>query len=371
MRLAIFVDQVFWRDGDLISTDEPYALFLASFAAVCTRLVLIGRAAPSSGRAPYVLDQAGVDLFALPYYPSLYELWRSDPRIYARIASAVRREARQWDAVLLCGPHPIGQLIARVCLRAGIPAALIVRQDLVKQMSAHAGLKRLAAVAAARILDWDFKRLARGRTVFAVGDELTRDFRKHTSRVHAHAPCLVDDEQFQGFSDMGGEADPMHLLCVGRLAPEKGHDYLLQALALLKRDGIEPRLHLAGTGPLEAFLRRRAAVLGVTGQVSFHGYVPYGPALFALYGQAGMLVLPSLTEGLPQVISEFTVSRASDRGHERGWHSRISNRRRNGYTHPASGSRRDRDRDRPRHPGPWPSRQTTPERPCPDAREHA
>jgi cellulose synthase/poly-beta-1,6-N-acetylglucosamine synthase-like glycosyltransferase len=36
----------------------------------------------------------------------------------------------------------------------------------------------------------------------------------------------------------------------------------------------------------------------------FHGYVAYGPELFALYQKAMALVVPSLSEGFPQVINE-------------------------------------------------------------------
>jgi glycosyltransferase involved in cell wall biosynthesis len=44
--------------------------------------------------------------------------------------------------------------------------------------------------------------------------------------------------------------------------------------------------------------------LGLSDTVTFHGFVSYGPALFELYRQAGALVLPSFTEGFPQVINE-------------------------------------------------------------------
>jgi glycosyltransferase involved in cell wall biosynthesis len=304
MRLAVFVDQVFWEDAGQLSTDEPYALFLASFADVCDRLILIGRRSLEPGPAPYRLDQPNIGLFGLPYYDSLYNLWRSDPRIYGRITAAVRAVMHGWDALLLCGPHPIGQLLLRQCIRAGVPVGLIVRQNLVEQMGAHSGLKRVAAMLAARVLDWDFKRLAHNRTVFTVGDALSREYRAVTGRVHPHAPCLVDDAQFVRLGRMEAGDDPLRLLCVGRLAPEKGHDYLLQALAALKGGGIVARLDVVGTGPLETTLKQRAASLGVAGQVTFHGYVPYGPELFAHYQRAGILILPSLTEGLPQVIGE-------------------------------------------------------------------
>src|SRR5690349_1523385 len=45
MRLAIFVDQVFWREGDTLSTDEPYILFPASFIESVDEIIFIGREA--------------------------------------------------------------------------------------------------------------------------------------------------------------------------------------------------------------------------------------------------------------------------------------------------------------------------------------
>lgn len=48
MRLAIFVDQVFWREGDTLSTDEPYILFPASFIDSVDEITFIGREAGSA-----------------------------------------------------------------------------------------------------------------------------------------------------------------------------------------------------------------------------------------------------------------------------------------------------------------------------------
>ncbi len=304
MRLAIFVDQIFWRDGGVLSTDESYILFPASFVGSLDQITFIGRLAQEPGRAPYVLDDRAVSLLPLPYYPNLYQLWRMDPRIYRSIRQQVIREASKWDALLISGPHPIGQMIARDCANLGIPIALMVRQNFIEQMSAHAGLKRYAAMAAAQILERDFKRLARGRTVFTVGMEMAREYSRFSDRVYNHFPCLVTDKQFQMFSAMSAGADPTRLLCVCRLAPEKGHRYLFEALIQLKVRGLECHLDIVGTGPMEEELKARAITLGLDSQVTFHGYVPYGPELFNLYQRAGALVLSSLTEGFPQVINE-------------------------------------------------------------------
>lgn len=304
MRLAIFVDQVFWRDGDALSTDGTYALFPGSFADAGNEVIFIGRESPKPGRAPYLLDNPLISWEPIPYYSSLYHLWRAGPRTYREIRRRIRAVAPGCDAVMITVPHPVGHMIARLCITLGVPVAFVVRQNLVRQMSAHRGLKRVVSMMAAWVLERDFRRLVRGRTVFTVGHEMAAEYRRSTDRVHEHFPCLVTDEQFHKFSAMPAYGDPSRLLCVARLAPEKGIGILLEALALLKARQLVCHLDIAGAGPLEQKLKDKAAELGLSDQVTFHGYVPYGPALFDLYRQAGTLVLSSLTEGFPQVINE-------------------------------------------------------------------
>lgn len=308
MRLAMYVDQVFWRDGGAVSTDESFILFPASFAEAGERVSFIGRAAPKPGRAPYVLGHEAITFEPLPYYPSLWDFRNflaSLPQIYTRIRSLVRRHARQWDAMLIDGPHPIGQMIARECAAIGLPVALMVRQNLIEQMRGQQGVLRGAAVEAARLLEWDFRRLARGRTVFAVGGEISAQYASYSDRVHDYFPCLIDDAQFRQLRQLAAsEREPDRLLVVGRLSSEKGHPLLLEALKILRDDGVMCRLDIAGSGAMEAALKTQTRDLGLEEQVTFHGYVTYGPDLFDLYRRAGAMVLPSLTEGFPQVINE-------------------------------------------------------------------
>jgi glycosyltransferase involved in cell wall biosynthesis len=304
MRLAIFVDQVFWLDGSRLSTDESYILFPASFKEFVDEIVFIGRLSPATGRAPYPLEGGRFSLFAIPFYKNLYQFWRNDPRVYWEIAKAARQQAKTWDALLVCGPHPIGHIIARACIALGVPVLPIVRQNFIEQMSAHRGFKRLAALAAARTLEWDFRRIARDRTVFTVGKEMAAQYARLSGRVHNHFPCLVDSAQFEVFSKMSAGSDPTRLIKVCRLAPEKGHKYLFAALVELNQRGLRCHVDLVGTGPIEQELRAIVAKLGITEQVTFRGYVPYGPSLFDLYQKAGALVLSSTTEGFPQVINE-------------------------------------------------------------------
>jgi glycosyltransferase involved in cell wall biosynthesis len=83
------------------------------------------------------------------------------------------------------------------------------------------------------------------------------------------------------------------LAFVGRLVSDKGAALLLEALALLARDGLDARLLLIGSGPEEAALRARATALGLDAQVDFAG-PRRGAELAGLLNQARILVVPSL-----------------------------------------------------------------------------
>ena len=95
--------------------------------------------------------------------------------------------------------------------------------------------------------------------------------------------------------------DRLQILFVGLLAPVKGLDILIEALRLVG-DG-EADCLLVGTGPLEEQLRRAAAAAGIAERVRFVGPQPSGE-IPAWLNAADLLVLPSLSEGRPNVVVE-------------------------------------------------------------------
>lgn len=305
MRVAIFLDQMFWRDAGSLSTDEAYALFFKGLADKFGSIEILGRESPTPGRATFDLSLPNISFCAIPYYESLYQLWRAPPAFYFAIRRLVHERAKDWDALLVHGPNPVAQLIAWQCESLGVPAIPVVRQNLVKMMGGiHTGPKRHLATMVAGSLEHGFRRLARRRPTLAVGMEMTSIYRSVGERVYNFMPCLIDDAQFQSFAALPLGADRKRLIVVGRLSPEKGHRYLFEALAVLASRGVFCQLDVVGSGPLEDELKRLAEKLDLQSQIKFHGYVGLGPALFARYAEAGMTVLPSLTEGLPQVINE-------------------------------------------------------------------
>ena len=83
------------------------------------------------------------------------------------------------------------------------------------------------------------------------------------------------------------------LAAVRRLEPRMGHEELLQAAALLHRDGLEFTLALAGDGALQTRLHALAAELGLEEAVVFLGRIG-DEDLHALYAAADVTVVPTI-----------------------------------------------------------------------------
>ena len=101
------------------------------------------------------------------------------------------------------------------------------------------------------------------------------------------------------------------LLCPGNLYPVKGHRYLIDAVELLRKRGVECKLLVAGSGEMLPDLEAQVERLGLADAVQFLGQRSHSEIL-AMYreGRAGMVVLPSvdlgnnLHEGIPVALIE-------------------------------------------------------------------
>ena len=92
------------------------------------------------------------------------------------------------------------------------------------------------------------------------------------------------------------------ILFLGRLGKRKGAYDLIDALALLKNQGITPELLMGGDGEVDE-VRAHAQRLGVAEQVRFLGWVR-GADKQRLLDEATLYCLPSYNEGLPMGVLE-------------------------------------------------------------------
>jgi glycosyltransferase involved in cell wall biosynthesis len=103
-------------------------------------------------------------------------------------------------------------------------------------------------------------------------------------------------------------------VCAASLIPRKGHEYLIRAVARLRREGLRVEFDLAGEGPERASLSALANQLGVGAQFHFLGHVPRRDLLDRYERCAyDLMVLPSsgvgsAAEGVPVSLMEAMAS---------------------------------------------------------------
>jgi len=96
------------------------------------------------------------------------------------------------------------------------------------------------------------------------------------------------------------------IVCVGRLAREKGFDLALSAFTTIVKHFPEMELVLAGDGPQRSALEQQAESLGLTEKVQWLGWVA-PEQIPALIATAQAVLIPSRSEGLPRVAVEAAL----------------------------------------------------------------
>jgi glycosyltransferase involved in cell wall biosynthesis len=99
------------------------------------------------------------------------------------------------------------------------------------------------------------------------------------------------------------QAPGPHFLFVGRYAPVKGVDVLLEAMARYRATGGDGRLTMFGGGPLEAFVRERASQPDLKDCVTVHGFADEATYVSNLAG-CDLSLIPSRMESIPVVLSD-------------------------------------------------------------------
>ncbi len=120
------------------------------------------------------------------------------------------------------------------------------------------------------------------------------------AKVHV-VRCGVDAEFLRGGPTP--VPDVSRVVCVGRLAEQKGQLLLVDAVARLAEQGTDCELVLAGDGPMRARIEAAVRDAGLTGRVRITGWLSNDAVRQEMLA-ARVVVLPSFAEGLPVVLME-------------------------------------------------------------------
>lgn len=310
MKAAFFHDHRFGRDaaGNYYSNGSlPYAAFLR-YLRHFDEVIVVGRLQEADSTTRTCASGPGLKMACLEM-SSLSRLG---------VTSAMRRHVRAILARVDCGiirlPSLVGQMACREAIRADKPWLVEVVGCAFDALRYHGSLfaKGLALPAY----------LATRRCVelapFAL--YVTREFlqRRYPCRgVSTACPNVILETPRQEVLARrvariaeGARSQPLMLGLVGSLnVSYKGHDTALRSIASLRLGPRPVRLLLLGGGD-PARWRRRAMALGVEKSVEFCGSLPGGGQVLEWMDQLDILLVPSLTEGLPRALLE-AMSRAT------------------------------------------------------------
>ena len=107
VKLAVFVDQVFWFDGERYSSDDAFTKFVIAFEPYFEKIVFCSRVSEERKTEKYVLNPDKAEVCALPFYQDVYTLWKSGLFIIPKTFRILAREIESFDLVWLCVPHPL------------------------------------------------------------------------------------------------------------------------------------------------------------------------------------------------------------------------------------------------------------------------
>lgn len=235
------------------------------------------------------------------YTPKILRTWYG-LFMWESVRGTVCRLATTWvpDIVLGYWAHPDGEVAVRVARLLGVPGVVMVGGSDVLMLTRDPGRRELIR-----------QTLGAADAVVALSQDLAANLEKlGIDRTNVHViPRGVDTSTFKpgdrraARRELSLDAHRPILLWVGRIAPVKGLDVLLDACRLLRDRGVDFHLFLAGEGSLRESLESSCAEMGLAEQVSFLGVVPQ-ERLADWYRAANYTVLPSRSEGIPNVLRE-------------------------------------------------------------------
>ena len=106
--------------------------------------------------------------------------------------------------------------------------------------------------------------------------------------------------------EFGLSKDDFVIGTVGSLRKIKGHKYLIEAMSLILKNIPNAKLVLIGEGEEELNLKRLSFDLNLNGRIKFLGYREDAKELMEIFD---IFVLPSISEGFPNVLLEAVVNR--------------------------------------------------------------
>lgn len=277
-----------------------YGKWIDSLAPYFSELVLITHTTGASQGMDYKLKSKNVSVCDLgPWPPLVKRLMRRK-----RYADTISRQASGWDVVGFRCPTTLAIHLYPKVSKKQVFFLLVGNMVGTTSMSKVPGWKKWALVQYWKYDKWRLSQHSRGRPVFAIGTYFNVEYPKIKNIQVLHTSTITQEE-IKGREDCC-EGPVTELVCVGRLSPEKGMDTAIEAVGLLKAQGVPVRLRIASldlAGDYEQ-LKQMTRDLEIEEQVEFLGFVPHGPEMERLLDTSDLLLIPSRWDAQTRALFE-------------------------------------------------------------------
>jgi glycosyltransferase involved in cell wall biosynthesis len=266
-------------------------------------LVLPTRLKDECEETDYCLTSNNIIMQELPYYDGVVDALRKK----RDITDALRKYSKYWNSTIyIRWPTPFFKLLTKIANRKCLPVCYHLVGDseiVVKKGTKYKGILRMIAIAYAKYNAWQVKRIIKETPTLVNGNGLRRLYTEYNPYIkEIRTSTFYKNEIIQ--REPRDIKECINLLYVGYLRHEKGLEYLIKAVDLIKRNNIICKLSIVGDGDKRKELEDLVHAMHLDECVKFCGYIPVGDTLFSEYKNADIFVLPSISEGTPRVLLE-------------------------------------------------------------------
>lgn len=255
----------------------------------------------SFSNSPILLQPTVTASYPTFWYPpklfrSRYHQW-----LEWSVRARVDRDLKSFqpDAVISYWAHPDGSVALQIARQLGVPAISMVGGSDVLLIGRQ-GPRRQAILQTLRDSD----------AVIAVSEDIAQQLtddgvpasKMHVVRRGVDEEIFRSGDQIAARRKLGLPIEARILVGVGRLVPVKDWPTLVTACAEINQTQAV-QCHILGDGPGRGALERQIASLGLADRVKLQGGQPQSQ-LGDWYRAADLVVLPSLSEGVPNVLLE-------------------------------------------------------------------
>ena len=308
MKIGVYLETGYYKEGETLFCEDIYTILLNNLSREDTfSFSFLGRQLGGKKENMYRFDR--YDRFwKLTPFDDLAALCVQWPRFKHDNKATLSAFVQSVDRLLVMSPMPICIELVKLAGKYGKPVVLLARQDTRRVLpQRYRGVKKVLATILAYYFEWKVERLVAKRkniAVMALGSRIADRFGRFTQNAYRMASSryrLSDVVSPESMRPIDWE-HTVNLLFVGRVEVNKG---LSELLACLSGDmPFDWRLTIVGNGAFMPDVKRLIAQYGIIEKVELVGFIPFGPHLVQQYRSHDIFILPSYSEGLPQVVLE-------------------------------------------------------------------